>query len=157
MLLTSLRRYEAGDREAVWSLHNQALHAAGAHPGSGAWDDDLHAIEEHYIEPGGDFIVGFVDDELVAMGAIRRGAERRAEIKRMRVHPRYQRQGAGRQILARLEARAVALGYREMVLETTTQQPAARGFYEKHGYTVCDEFKRGSFDIVRYQRTLCQT
>ncbi|MDQ3670324.1 MAG: hypothetical protein M3377_08620 [Actinomycetota bacterium] len=80
-----IRRFEDSDHDAVWALHNDALHHAGAHAGSGPWDDDLHAIRCVYHEQDGEFVVGMLDGELVAMGALRRSGPRRAEIKRMRV------------------------------------------------------------------------
>ncbi len=42
----------------MWDLHNLALEHAGAHAGSGPWDDDLSAIRETYLEGGGEFLVG---------------------------------------------------------------------------------------------------
>ena len=44
------------------------------------WDDDLHAIAEVYLEQRGDFLVGLLEGELVAMGALRHTSARRAEI-----------------------------------------------------------------------------
>ncbi len=54
------------------------------------------------------------------MGALRRTTNEWAEIKRMRVHPDFQRRGFGQMILEALEARAVALGYAALHLDTTT-------------------------------------
>lgn len=82
-----IRRYQETDHHQVWALHNLALEAAGAHPGSGAWDKDLHNVSQGYLDDDGDFLVGTHDNLIEAMGALNRSSSDRAEIKRMRVYP----------------------------------------------------------------------
>lgn len=94
-------------------------------PAMAPGDDDLCAIPAVYLATGGEFIVGLLRGELVAMGALRL-SEDGAEIKRMRVHPCYQRQGYGRQILEHLEQRARDLGIVRLRLDTTSGQKPAR-------------------------------
>ena len=67
-----IRRYEREDKRAVRRLHDYALNEVGAHLGSGSWDDDLDEIENVYFESGGEFLVGVLDGEVVAMGALMR-------------------------------------------------------------------------------------
>jgi GNAT superfamily N-acetyltransferase len=95
----------------VWQLHDAALEDAGVHGGRGPWEDDLQAIPATYLDSGGEFLLGFCEGELVAMGGLLRHSPREAEIKRMRVHPDFQRRGFGRLLLERLEERAQALGF----------------------------------------------
>ena len=57
-----------------------------------------------------------------------------AEILRLRVHPARRRQGLGRAVMGRLEADAVAMGYRQAWLDTATNQPEAMAFYAGIGY-----------------------
>ena len=106
-----IRRYRPNDHEAVWRLHNVALNAAGAHAGSGPWDDDLHRIGAVYLENGGEFLVGVHRGRIVAMGALERVSSGHARIRRMRIDPAFQRRGFGQAILAALERRAIELGY----------------------------------------------
>ena len=68
------------------------------------------------------------------MGALRPDGEATAEVKRMRVHPDWQRQGRGRAMLDVLERRARELGFRTLVLDTTEQLVAARSLYASSGY-----------------------
>lgn len=149
-----IRRFQDSDHDAVWALHNDALHHAGAHAGSGPWDDDLHAIRRVYLEQGGDFIVGPVDDELVAMGALRRTGPQRAEIRRMRVAPHLQRLGLGRRVLERLEARAGELGYTQLHLDTTAEQLAAHALYRSHGYRETARQQCARFELIFYEKDL---
>ncbi len=148
-------RYQDADLDAVWALHNLALTAVGAHAGNGPWDDDLHRITEAYLANGGEFLVGLDDDRLVAMGAMRRTAPDRAEVKRMRVHPAFQRRGYGRAILAALEQRAVELGYATLHLDTTAVQLGAQRLYRSHGYRETGRAVIGGFDTILFEKRLC--
>ncbi len=153
-----LRRYAATDRDAVWRLHNLALHDAGAHGGSGRWDDDLHHVEEVYLAPGGEFLVGEADGRLVAMGALKLDTDGRGEIKRMRVHPDYQRRGLGRHILQELTDTARKLGLSSLRLDTTTKQTGAQALYESEGFRPIGtrEYRNGEvrFTLLLYEKKL---
>ncbi len=155
-MLASLivRRYQPTDYEAVWQLHNLALHQVGAHAGNGPWDDDLHHIEMVYLQNGGEFLVGVLDGQIVAMGALERIDATHAQIKRMRVHPDHQRRGYGQAILTHLETRAVELGYTRLTLDTTTLQVGAQRFYEKNGYRQFAQTTYGPFQVLLYQKEL---
>ena len=132
--MLTLRRYTPADQEAVEHLHVFVLQRTGAYLGRGPWDDDMYAIEEAYLNNGGEFLLGELDGRLVAMGALKRTGKTRAEIKRMRVHPEYQGRGYGQRILEELEARARALGYQTLHLDTSVLQVTAQKLYEKNGF-----------------------
>lgn len=149
-----LRSFRDGDAEAVWQLHDVALEEAGAHGGRGPWEDDLRDIRATYLDSGGDFLVGLLDGELVAMGGLLRGAPGKAEIKRMRVQPDFQRRGFGRLLLEGLEGRAQALGCRVIRLDTTDQQTAARRLYESAGYRETGRRQTGRFLFIDFTKTL---
>ena len=149
-----LRRYREEDREAVLELHNLALEQAGAHLGNGPWDDDLAAIATTYLESGGEFLVGVEDARIVAMGALRPRDARRAEVRRMRVHPAVQRSGFGRRLLHRLEQRAAELGYRTLVLDTTVQQQAAQALYRSEGYKETGRGREGPFELILFEKRI---
>lgn len=149
-----VRRYRAADHGAVWAVHNAALNAVGAHVGNGPWDDDLHHIDEVYLQDRGEFLVGECEGEVVAMGALRRVSAEEAKVTRMRVRPDRQRRGFGQAILERLEARAAELGYRRLSLETTVGQVAAQALYRKNGYVETGRAQMHGFDVILYQKTL---
>jgi len=149
-----IRRYEASDKRAVRRLHDDALNEVGAHLGSGPWDEDLNEIGEVYLESGGEFLVGVLEGEVVAMGALKRLSPDAAEIKRMRVHPRWQGHGFGRTLLERLEARARELGFTTLRLDTTARQHAARALYEDAGYQLVGTGHENGFELVYYEKRL---
>ena len=149
-----IRRYVVADHDAVWDLHNVALHQVNAHGGNGPWDDDLHRVEAEYIATGGEFYVGTVDGRVVGMGALMRLSDDRAEIRRMRVHPDFQRRGLGRQMLSALERRAVDLGFRTLVLDTTVQQVPAIRLYTQSGYSEVGRSRKGTFEVLEFEKKI---
>ena len=148
-----IRRYEAGDREPVWRLHDVAMRGAGIHLGEGHWYDDLHEIENVYLRKGGEFLVGTLGDEVVAMGAAKKTTDDRAEIKYMRVDPQFQRRGFGQAILTAQERRAAELGYDTLHLDTAVQQKTARRLYESNGYREARRGRKGAIDCVFYEKS----
>jgi GNAT superfamily N-acetyltransferase len=151
-LPVTVRRYGPADREAVRKLHDDALNDVGAHLGDGGWDADLDAIESVYLQSGGEFLVGTLEDRIVAMGALRRDPEGRAWVTRMRVAPGLQGRGIGQTLLDRLHSRAAELGYDNLHLDTTVGQSAARRLYEKNGYRRVGEGTVGPFRCLYYER-----
>ena len=150
----TLRRYTPSDREAVEYLHVHAIQQAGAYLGRGPWDDDVYNIEEAYLNNKGEFLVGEWDGVFVAMGAFHRTSPERAEIKRMRVVPEYQGRGLGQIILSELEARAHAMSYTTLHLDTSVLQVAAQKLYEKNGYREVGRDNYGGLDVILYEKHL---
>jgi ribosomal protein S18 acetylase RimI-like enzyme len=148
-----IRRYEADDREPVWRLHDAAMRGAGIHLGEGHWYDDLREIENVYLHNGGEFLVGTLGGDVVAMGAVKKTTDDRAEIKYMRVDPEFQRRGFGQAILAALERRAAELGYEALHLDTAVQQKTARHLYESNGYREVRRGRKGAVDCVFYEKS----
>ena len=152
--MMEVRRYRASDHDDVWDLHNDALNECGAHVGNGPWDDDLHRIEADYIQAGGEFCVGIIDGRIVAMGALKRLTDTRAEICRMRVHPDFQRRGLGTRMLSTLEERARELGFRTLTLDTTVGQVAAMSMYLKAGYEEVARGRKFGFAVVEFEKQI---
>jgi putative acetyltransferase len=106
------------------------------------WDDSddeayLAEVTPEMVErPKGVFLVAWVDGAPLSCGALKPldSDPTVGEIKRMFTRPAGRRQGLGRQILARLEATAVELGYRRLQLETGVPQPEAVALYERTGW-----------------------
>ena len=163
----TLRRYRPVDRDRALDLHERAMREVGAYV-EGVPDPDLDDIESAYLEPGGEFLVGETDSEVVAMGAFRPAEgyvtellddlENAAEIKRMRVAPAWQGRGYGRQVYGELERRARESGFDELVLDTTPAQTAAQALYESAGFNLARrerlEHDGGSVALLFYRKFL---
>lgn len=149
-----IRRYQLEDYPAMLYLHKVALEQVGAYLGPGPWDNDLVKIDEVYFQNQGEFLVGFYEGKLVAMGAFWRTGPQEAELKRMRVLPEYQGCGFGQQILDRLEANARALGYTRLHLETSIVQTGAQKFYEKNGFREFQRLVLLDLERILYEKEL---
>lgn len=154
MLDIEIRQYKDSDKEQVKRLHRIALESTNAFAESGKWDMDLDNIPDVYFKKG-DFLVGLVDTKIVLMGALKPISEEMVEMKRVRVHPGFQRQGLGQMMLELLEKRAKELGYKVILLDTTINQSAAQKMYEKNGYTeIRREIEGWPLETIFYQKEL---
>ncbi|PSQ19625.1 N-acetyltransferase [Halobacteriales archaeon QS_8_69_26] len=175
-----IRRYESGDADAVWELHERAMRDAGTDPADLPGTDDLRRVREAYVETGGDFVVGVLEGEgdpaetdgdplqvgdgtLVAMGgflpceeghAEERSVEGAAELHRMRVAPDHQRKGYGRRILAALERRAREAGYELLLATTASRQRSAVRFYPDEGYVETGRSTHGEYELIHFEKRL---
>ncbi len=88
-----LIRYRDDHREPMLALHRSAL--VGIPLGMSQQEDeaDLMAIEQVYLLGGGEFLLGFIDERLVAMGGFKRLSDTVAELKRMRIEREFQAKG----------------------------------------------------------------
>ncbi len=148
----NIRQYEPRDQEDVWKLHNVALDDAGAHAGNGSWDDDLHDIDTVYAMDRGAFPVGVLNDQIVAMGALKKMIDSTAEIKRMRVDPKLQGRGLGKKMLLALENQATKYGYSTIKLDTTSIQSKAQQLYEHSGYRRVGIKEFQGFEVICYKK-----
>lgn len=143
-----IREYEPTDRTRVLELNEAALKPLALFDDSGTNFEeldfaDLHDIPGTYLEPGGTFLIGERDGELVAMGGFYPVANDVVKLRRMRVKPTCQGEGLGERLLAALEAEATRRGFTTVTLDTTVEQTAARKFYRHNGYS---RTHRGDFD-----------
>ncbi len=148
-----IRRYKKSDLKEVRNLHILALKSVGAFAESGHWDEDLNNIENVYLKDG-EFLVVLSENRIIAMGALKKITDEIAEIKRMRVHPDFQRRGIAQTIYNMLEKKAIELGYKILRLDTTIKQVAAQKLYQKNGFV---EVKRGllyGFETIYYEKKL---
>ena len=99
-------------------------------------EDPLTAAE--LSSPHGGFVVGYLDDEPVAMGGwvftSNPLGDRVGQLRRMFVDSGLRRRGYAASVLGRLEADAAAHGATMIILATGAPQQAAIAFYRRHGY-----------------------
>jgi putative acetyltransferase len=80
------------------------------------------------------YLLAWREGVAVGCGALRRLDAHRGELRRLFVTVNARRDGIGRTLLARLEADALALGYRRLVLETGVRQKPAMTMYRAAGW-----------------------
>ncbi len=153
----SVRRYEPADADAVWRVHERALRASPvAFVEDAPADEPLRDVADHYLDGDGEFLVGTVEGDVVAVGGLRVREDGLAEVENLRVDPDHQGRGYGARVLAELEERARSAGARRIDLHTNADLTAARGLYETRGY---EETGRGThatsgFTFVHYRKRL---
>ncbi len=156
-----IRRYQSSDKEEVYALHKLALKIAGnwdeiKKRAPTEWnDDDFNDIEGIYLK-GGEFLVGEINGKIVAMGAIKKKSDDIAVLKRMRVHPDFQRRGYAQKILEMLENKAREMGFKKIILDTTLRAVAAQKMYLKNGYAETGRRKVEQFntELIFYEKDL---
>lgn len=163
----SIRRFQSGDGERVRELNELAMAETPEYVPF-APDEDLRAVRSHYLDDGGEFLVGTIRGTIVATGAYVTldGWKREyvdlgggtAELTRMRVDPERQGQGFGTAIYHELEERARSDGYRRFVLDTGTDNDVARGFYESVGFEcereVAVDFGAVTLELALYRKSI---
>lgn len=151
----TVRRYETVDAEDVQRLHEQwswdVEHPESEHPNM---HDDLDDIESTYLDAGGEFLVGFDGDRVVATGAFERADDETVVLKRIRVDPAYQREGYGTEILQALETSADEAGYVETTIDEMGLNTGAQAFLEAHGYEVTERNRHLGTELVSYRKPL---
>ena len=115
---------------------------------------DLEAVEASYLGNGGEFLLGFLEERLVARGGYRVRSAGVAELRRMRIVRELQGQGYGGQLLKELEQRAFRAGFRAVWLETAKRRPLTLEFYRKHGYRESGQGFYGVVETVQFEKAL---
>jgi len=99
-------------------------------------------VEDLASEPGLRFWALFDGEVALGCGALKPLGDGTAEVKSVHVTEAARGRGLARKIMEHLEAEARAAGHSALVLETGSSAlpayDAARGLYERLGYTYCD-------------------
>lgn len=151
----AVRRYRPADAERVWGVHEAALRASPLPFVEDApADEDVANVAESYLDGDGDFLVGEFGGVVVATGGYRQVDARTAELRRLRVHPDYQRRGFGERLLSALETRVARRGFDAVVLESHEALAAARRLYESRGHERVDAGTDATDETFVYRRAL---
>ena len=127
-----IQAVDAQHPQALRLLAEAALEARGLYPELFAPDSPTPhnpplAEREAYL-------LACHDGHAVGCGALRAYTPFVGELRRMFVTRAARRQGVARTLVARLEAQAQRLGYRELVLETGRRQRPAIALYAGSGF-----------------------
>jgi GNAT superfamily N-acetyltransferase len=139
-------REESVDSESAHCLLVEYFEArAEGFPGGPGAYRTVFPSPEQFEPPRGVFLVVVGDDQSgrpadVGCGGIREIAMgalgRRFEVKHLYLRPFTRGRGLGRALLAELEARALAFGATELVLDTNANLEAAGGLYRSSGFAA---------------------
>jgi GNAT superfamily N-acetyltransferase len=149
-----LIRYQSGYQEPMLALHRSAVEGFALGMSQQQDEADLVSIEGVYLRSGGEFLVGFIDERLVAMGGFKRLSDEVAELRRMRIAKDLQGQGYGTVMLRELERKAFLAGIRTLCLETARKRPLTLEFYRRHGYQETGQSFYGAVKTVQFSKRL---
>ena len=131
-----IRDWQSGDRQVAAEVISQVLHEYGLSWEPTGADRDVLAVEESYLNSGGEFWVVEQQGKIVGTAAyypITRGNQA-VEIRKMYLIPQVRGQGLGRYLLEQLEKTIFERGFAEIWLETASVLQEAVQLYEKNGY-----------------------
>lgn len=152
--MITIRRYSVMDHDEVWRIHLLAVGEAGVEPTHHHYND-IYQIKELYLDKGGDFLVGTNPGEtVIVMGGLKKLSEDQAEIKRLRVHPAYQKRGYGQLLLTKLEERAAEMGFKQLYLDALTNQHSSHQLFLKNGYKEIGTSTIDGFEVLLFEKNL---
>lgn len=123
------------DREAVQTFVFGVLAEFDLKPDPQATDADLADVEGNYINRGGIFdLIEDQDGKLVGTFGLYPLDVNTCELRKMYLAPAFRGQGLGKYILRKAIERAKHLGFKEMVLETSSKLVAAIRLYRQFGF-----------------------
>jgi GNAT superfamily N-acetyltransferase len=148
-----LIRYQPDYLDQVLALHRSAMD--GFTTGISRHDEeaDLMAIDQFYLSEG-EFLVGILQNRVIAMGGFKRLSDTIAELRRMRILKELQGHGYGTQMLRELERLALQQGIPSLCLETAIARPLTLAFYRKHGYQEAGPGYYGEVETLKFTKTL---
>jgi len=149
-----LIQYEPEYQQSMLALHRSALQGFDLGMSQEQDEADLLDLENVYIQPGGEFLLGFIGPRLIAMGGFERVSDKEAELRRMRIAADLQGRGYGTILLRELERRAWQAGIRSLRLEAARRRPLTLEFYRKHGYMESGRGMYGTVETVRFVKSL---
>ena len=127
-----LRDADPQGAQALLLLREAAVEARGLYPER--FDADAPWPTNAPMPARGVYLVGDIDGAPVACGALRPLDAEAVELRRIFVTRAQRRKGLARFLLTSLEQRAVALGFKVVLLETGSKQQAAMALYESAGF-----------------------
>ena len=147
-----VRKSINADYLSIVKLHNDGLDEFMVNKGPGEWDNDLLNIDDTYHSNGGIFLVGCINNNVIAMGALLRKGALYAEIKRIRVNAQYRGMGYGQRILSELIMFSVRQEIDRLTLDTTDRQIPARTLFKKNGFVETHQEQGLHQTIIFFER-----
>ncbi|WP_443029024.1 GNAT family N-acetyltransferase [Spirulina sp. CS-785/01] len=151
----TIRDWQGCDRISASRVISQVLQEYGLPWQPETADRDVVAVEEYYVQTGGEFWVIEQQGKVVGTAAyypIERG-QKAVEIRKMYCLPEVRGKGLGRFILGQLERVIKARGYREIWVETASVLKEAVRLYEKAGYVPATGVETARCDLI-YKKVL---
>ncbi len=145
-----IRNWQPKDRQPAAQVISAVLQEYGLPWQPQTADRDVLAVEDCYLETGGEFWVVELNSALVGTAAylpIKRGNQA-VEIRKMYLLPHVRGQGLGQYILNSLEKAIAIKNYQEIWVETASVLIEAVKLYQKNGYQPTSEVETDRCDLA---------
>ena len=149
-----LREASNADAPAIRELVFSVLRSYGLQPDPADTDRDLEDIERNYLQSGGTFVVLEENGRIVGSCGLLRIENDECELRKMYLQAGYRGRGLGKQLLEHALARAKALGFRAIRLETASVLREAIGLYQRYGFAPCAAAHLSARCDKSYRKTL---
>jgi GNAT superfamily N-acetyltransferase len=125
------------DADAVRDLFLEYGESLAFNTCFGGFDQELVMLPGDYAPPRGCLLLAKEGGDASGCVGVRPLDELRCEMKRLFVRPRFRRARLGRTLAETAIARARAMGYRRMLLDTLPTMLEARALYACLGFRPC--------------------
>lgn len=115
-------------------------------------DEELKDLQSKYTGGHGMILAALIDDKIVGCIAYHRHDQRRCEMKRLFVLPKYRKLKIGYNLVDQIIKLARDDGYQEMVLDTIEPLKRAISLYHQFGFKEIDAYYNNPMDDVIYMR-----
>ncbi len=129
----TVRSYTAGDQRAVSWLYANGLLAGQLAPNDTGADIE-NMIEAYFTDPANHFWVAQVDDQIVGMIGVARDEGHTAEIRRLRVDPKFHQTDIASRLLELAVAHCKHHGYLKVVFDTRFEREGAVDMFDRFGF-----------------------
>ena len=98
------------------------------------FEQELIHIADIYPPPEGALLLAKQDGIPAGCVGLRKMEDRRCEMKRLYVRPKFRGKGLGKALCSRIILKGRQLGYKEMLLDTLSTMVDAQTLYRSHGF-----------------------
>ena len=145
-----IRDWQKSDRDSAAQVISDVLAEYGLPWQPTEADRDVIAVEQAYLQSGGEFWVVELQGNIVGTAAyypIARG-EQAVEIRKMYLLPEVRGKGLGKYLLHQLENAIAEKGFREIWIETASVLSEAVILYKNNGYQPTSGVETARCDLV---------
>ena len=104
------------------------------------YDEELAQLETKYGLPDGRLYLAYCDGEPAGCIGLRKIDDKNCEMKRLYVRPQFRGQQIGNQLIQKIIADAVEIGYSHMLLDTLPFLESALHMYRKFGFYEIESY-----------------